>query len=196
MSFKDQANKKGKLIYKSGNEFTPTELQDVIPDNLVEIEQQIFSLKNRTWQAAWHIGKRLIYIQEHDLVDGDFYRYLSDRFDFTPQTAYNFMFLAKNFEIKALLYGSKLYLLKGLDKKEIQKYLKLLEQKQLSYRELEDLIKSKKQPKITGRPPKLINLSKSRLTIDFKKHNIEIEKEKQEDFLNDLKKLIKKYRKK
>lgn len=197
-SFADQKKKTETNILphrKAGVNFSDTDVYNRIPDNLNEIEIQIDRMVGKTWEYAWYIGTRL------NIIDKDFLQetkyssineYAKERFGFSYRTIDNFRFLSKHFSrTQALAYGSKLYLLSKLDNNEKQNYLEWIEQENPTYREIEDKINSEfKKP---GRPKQDINLSKSKMTVDFNRIGKYIPKEKQEDFLNELKELIEKY---
>lgn len=184
-----------------GNEFSDEyknpELSEFIPDELEIIEHQIEKLKSKTWESAWHIGKRLIVIREKHLENTGYtsiLEYAVNKFAFSDRTVKRFMFLAKNFDKgTALSLGSKLYLLTKLDEKQKQKYLDWIQENNATYREIQQKLLEDFPP--AHRPKKEINLSQSKLTVDFRKMKTKIPKEVEEDFLRELKKLIQRFSK-
>lgn len=192
---KTEINKQGGLIHQTGNTIIPPELTDNIPNSLNEIEEQINNLQGHYWKVSYHIGKRLIEIKEKYLAETGFeniYTYALDKFGIGQRTCYNYIYLATNFNaLQVTAMGYKLVLLQSLEKNDFQKYLKWIEKENPSLREIENKIKSD-YPK-QGRPLEPINLSKSKLTIDFRIMQKKINNDKRNDFLEELTKLIEKY---
>ncbi|MDH4128048.1 MAG: hypothetical protein OEV44_04805 [Spirochaetota bacterium] len=197
---KNQTEKQNPFAIKGGG-FKETqinpELSDEIPDLLDDIEKQIHKLDSRLWDCAWLIGKRLIIIRERFLQDLGYLNisdYAKDKFNFSHATTVRFIFLAKTFDQStARNFGSKLRLLQPLDDLNRQKLLEWIEKENPSFQEIEEKIKS--ENKKLGRPKKEISLSKVKMIVDFRKMGVEIEKEKEKEFLKRLEALIKEYSK-
>ncbi len=171
------------------------ELSEIVPTNIDEIEAQIVKLQLHITKCGWLIGKRLLSIEDNYLEATAYQNiaeYAEDKFGFKRTTAYNMIFVARNFTlVQSIELASKLYLLYPLDKNDREKYVEWMMAKKPSRKEIEERIKSEINK--VGRPKKDINLSKTKLTVDFRLMKKSIPKEKQNDFLNDLKKLISEY---
>ncbi|MDH4129103.1 MAG: hypothetical protein OEV44_10140 [Spirochaetota bacterium] len=169
----------------------------IIPESLDEIEKEISTLKNKMWEFSWLIGKRLIVVREKYLKELEFTNiseYANEKFNFSHGTTMNIIFIAKNFtQSQTFDFGSKLYLLRTLDDNTKHKYLEWMKNSNPSANEIRERIKS--EIKKAGRPKKEISLSKVKMIVDFRKMGVEIEKEKENEFLNRLKALINEYSK-
>lgn len=172
------------------------ELSEHIPDNLEEIESQISKLTNRMWETAWLIGSRLSVIKEKYLSALGYLsitEYANEKFELSSDMTSRFVFIAKNFTIAdARQFGSKLRLLSSLDPLEMKKYLEWMKEENPTYREIESKLKEDKGQKL-GRPKKEISLTKTTLTVDFKKLGVSIGSEKSQEFLQKLQELIMEY---
>ncbi|MDH4130045.1 MAG: hypothetical protein OEV44_14905 [Spirochaetota bacterium] len=174
------------------------EMSEDVPDLLEEIEKQIYKLKDKTWEIAWLIGKRLIKIKEKQLLKNTKYTtlddYIEDKFEFSRRSAYNFIYLAHNFnKVHTSAHGYKLVLLQPLEDLKRQKYLKWIDKENPSANDIREKIKS--ENKKLSMPKREISLSKIKMTVDFKKMGVEIEKEKEKEFLKKLEALIREYSK-
>ncbi len=188
----------GSLLQKGNTfrkELAEPETSEEIPDDLEEIENQIHKLKDRLWEMAWLIGKRLILVKDKYLDATEFLNigdYSKEKFGIEKRTTYRFIFIADNYDkMTARTLGSKLRLLEPLDDEKRKEYLKWMKLKEPTYREIEERIKSEMKKEINQ--PEKFSLSKSILKVNFKEVGGMIPKEKTQDFLKDLDLLINKY---
>ncbi len=177
------------------DKYTKPEMSDKIPEDINKIENQIFKLKDRMYEVAWLIGKRLIIIRDKHLKDlgyTNISEYSQEKYDFSHTTTVRFIFIAKHFDrSSAQNFGYKLTLLQKLNEQQRKEYLEWMEKENPTVREIEQKIQS--ELKKIQRPMQPINLTKTKLTLDFKTMNYYIPKEKSTNFMNEIEELVKKY---
>lgn len=197
---KNQNEKKTNPFISKGSQFKETqlnpEMSEEIPTSLTEIENQINKLHGKSWEILWLIGKRLLEIKEKYLKDLDYLNisdYAKEKFNFSHTTTVHAINLSNNFSLSCTRnFGSKLRLLLPLENNMKDKYLEWMEKESPTYKQIQDKIKEETKPKI-GRPKQDVNLSKTKMTVDFKRMGRFIPKEKSNDFLKELNELIDKY---
>ncbi len=177
------------------NEITNKNINDLeiykeVPDNLTEIENQIQNLKSRMWEVAWYIGKRLIVINDNFINETGYENiteYSMDRFGLSRDLTYQFMRIANKFNlVDACQHGSKLRIITSLKDEKANKYLKWMSEEKPTFREIQNKLNQERRKINRGRPSQVITIKKSRVTIDLNKMNIEIPKERQNDFFTAL----------
>jgi hypothetical protein len=189
-TYANRANKFGTIKYGQNGQ-----LDDYIPDKLIEIEAQIKKFEGNIREYGWQIGKRLNEIDKNYLKETGYDNikdYALNTFGYSFTTTTNLKKIASIFTKEhARDFGSKLRLLSGLEENDIKKYLSWMENDDPTFREIEEKLK-KDFPK-KGRPKKTININNTILKVDFRKLGKNIPKEKQKNFLKALEKLIEKY---
>ncbi len=191
MRYADRLRHNGKApIIKRGEHYDldvlRPELSEYLPDSLDELERQIDKLKERIWESAWFIGKRLIAINERYLIKTGYdtiSEYAEARFGLKQRTTYNYMFMAKEFDrLQALAMGSKLFLLERVDKEKREEYIQWLQQENPKYREIEERIKQDKSASQYN-PKQAIVFGKRRVSFDANYYGLDrIDKNKKRDF--------------
>jgi len=191
-SFENQA----KQIEELKNQLKNKKNYLEIPDSLEEIENQIADLHSQVEINGWHIGQRLIAVKNNYIDNTEYkniYDYAFEKFKMGQTSTKYLMFVASAFtECHVRDYGSKLRLLQPLDENKRKKYLEWIEKDHPTFHDIEEKIKAEKMVKI-GRPTQEISLQKTQLVVNFKKLGISIDKNKKAEFLEEIKKVIKKY---
>lgn len=171
------------------------EEQQLVKKDLQTIEDEILFYKNNIGKSVFEIGKRLIEVQSR-LTDKTFIQWLKEKVNFSRSTAYNFIKVAKEFDLKTVqsLGQTKVFELATLDKEDRELFLnnthvvngKEKTVEEMSTRELKKVIKEEfKKDKVDklSKPKKIVQESKeikSNLDNSFYQksdHNYE-------DFLN------------
>lgn len=171
------------------------EEQQLVKKDLQTIEDEILFYKNNIGKSVFEIGKRLIEVQNR-LTDKTFIQWLKEKVNFSRSTAYNFIKVAKEFDLKTVqsLGQTKVFELATLDKEDRELFLnnthvvngKEKTVEEMSTRELKKVIKEEfKKDKVDklSKPKKIVQESKeikSNLDNSFYQksdHNYE-------DFLN------------
>lgn len=203
MSFKDQMSKQDKkdeqlkkiATKKKVESSTINENFEKIPSSLDEIEKEIFKLEINVREYGWEIGRRLNEIDKNFLKETNYTNvkdYAFDKFGFSHRTTTYLKFIANNFDKgHARALGSKLRLLSSVNDDKREEYLDWMMNEQPTYREIEDKVK-KKNNKEPSKPKNYIVGSGS-VTIHLSKMGLTIKKDKSEEFLNELKKLVERY---
>ncbi len=191
--------KKEALIKKTSD---PGISEGNVPENKNELENEILSLKQNINQNGWLIGQRLSKINELKLFKPDyqtFYEYCQEKLEIVKQTAYNMIYIYKEFSMEQVkTFGSKLYLLQRIKSSdERQKILSWMESTEPSYRAVEEQIsrhiidnKSDSSSDDNGSNNLPITKGRKKITIEYSKL---IQPEKQDEFYNKLENLVKEY---
>lgn len=198
MDYFDKLQKQRELKPKTRNgDFTDMSIYKAMPGSLNEIETQIEELKNKTWECAWHIGKRLITIREKYLTDSEYhniYEYSELRFGLSKSTVYNFIFLAERFELfQTIGKTSKLLLLRKLPSNLYEKYLEWINADDPTVKEIQERIKAEYENPSRGRPKKPVLYRQGRFSIDPKLMGLKIDDTKARDFIPALEQFLKDY---
>lgn len=100
------------------------EEQQLVKKDLQTIEKEILFYKNNIGESVFEIGKRLIEVQSR-LEDKTFREWLKEKVNFSRSTAYNFIKVAQEFDLKTVkTFGqSKVFELAKIDKKDRELFL-------------------------------------------------------------------------
>lgn len=100
------------------------EEQELVKKDLQTIEDEILFYKNNIGESVFEIGKRLIEVQSR-LEDKTFREWLKEKVNFSRSTAYNFIKVAQEFDLKTVkTFGqSKVFELAKIDKKDRELFL-------------------------------------------------------------------------
>ncbi|MGL6184763.1 MAG: DUF3102 domain-containing protein [Clostridium chrysemydis] len=101
------------------------EEQQLVQKDLQTIEEEILFYKNNIGESIFEIGKRLIEVQSR-LTYQSFGEWLKEKVDFSRSSAYNFIKVAKEFDLETIqsLGQTKLFELATLDKEDRELFLK------------------------------------------------------------------------
>ncbi len=148
------------------------EEQQLVKKDLQTIEDEILFYKNNIGKSVFEIGKRLIEVQSR-LTDKTFIQWLKEKVNFSRSTAYNFIKVAKEFDLKTVqsLGQTKVFELATLDKEDRELFLnnthvvngKEKTVEEMSTRELKKVIKEEfKKDKVDklSKPKKIVQESK------------------------------------
>jgi hypothetical protein len=185
--------------------FTDMVEYEIMPDNLNDLEEQIYELMEKTSRCGWYVGKRLIVIHEafmNDIGYKDFVKYVEDKLGIKSTTAKNLMFVAKNFELgQALDFGSKLYLLYPVDKSKHEQYLQICKDNDFSYRQFAEYIKHNELQALEGLK-NLLSLATgytvrgNTFSINLSKLGFQIDQEDYTKIIEEIQEILKRYSKK